>query len=86
MSSENGYAFTAIPAAACLLQYLDGSIRKPGLWLQGIVVEPDRLMVDMERMGIQVELRDSTPEFRPTPEYSESTGDDLIAELTNKPK
>ena len=52
---EDGYAFTAIPAAACLLQYLDRSIRRPGLWLQANAVEPGRLMLDMERMGIQVQ-------------------------------
>ena len=52
---EDGYAFTAIPAAACLLQILDGSIRQPGLWLQGSVVEPGRFIHDMERMGIQVQ-------------------------------
>jgi saccharopine dehydrogenase (NAD+, L-lysine-forming) len=57
ISHEDGYQLTAIPAAACLLQYLDGSIRKPGLWLQGHVVEPERLLSDMQRMGIKVEQR-----------------------------
>jgi hypothetical protein len=84
---EDGYAFTAIPAAACLLQYLDGSIRRPGLWLQAIAVEPGRLLADMERMGIRVESCDSTSEYRDsTSEYRESTGDDLIAEPTYSPK
>ena len=46
--------FTAIPVVACLLQYLDGSIRKPGLWLQANIVEPNRFMEDMKRMGIDV--------------------------------
>ncbi|NNE46042.1 MAG: hypothetical protein HKN37_05210 [Rhodothermales bacterium] len=50
------YWFTAIPAFACLLQWLDGTIRKPGLWLQGTAVEPDRFMVDLGRLGIQVEV------------------------------
>jgi hypothetical protein len=51
---EDGYFLTAVPVAACLLQYLDGSIRKPGLWLQAYIVEPNRLMWDMERLGIEI--------------------------------
>jgi saccharopine dehydrogenase (NAD+, L-lysine-forming) len=41
---------------ACLLQYLDGSIRKPGLWLQANLVEPNRLLKDLERLGVAVEI------------------------------
>ena len=51
---EDGYLLTAVPVTACLLQYLDGSIRKPGLWLQAHIVEPNRLMWDMERLGIEI--------------------------------
>ncbi len=54
LSHEDGYAFTAIPVVACLLQYLDGSIRKPGLHWMGQLVEPARLMKNMEKMGISV--------------------------------
>ncbi len=54
ISHVDGYLFTAIPVAACLLQYLDGSINKPGLWMQALVVEPNRFMTDMQRMGIKV--------------------------------
>ncbi len=53
---EDGYLFTAIPVVACLLQYLDGSIRRPGLWTQANLVEPGRLMKDMERMGVEVRI------------------------------
>jgi saccharopine dehydrogenase (NAD+, L-lysine-forming) len=61
----DGYLFTAIPVAACLLQYLDGSIRKPGLWTQANLVEPGRLMVDMQRMGIELQIQEKTIEIRP---------------------
>ncbi len=55
---SDGYLLTAIPVAACLLQYLDGGIRKPGLWYQALLVEPDRLISDLRRMGVEVRLQD----------------------------
>jgi len=54
VSHPDGYELTAIPVAACLLQYLDGSARRPGLWMMGHLVDPERLLVDMERMGVRV--------------------------------
>jgi saccharopine dehydrogenase (NAD+, L-lysine-forming) len=54
----DGYLFTAIPVAACLIQYLDGSIRKPGLWTQANLVEPGRLVSDMQKMGIEVRIQE----------------------------
>jgi saccharopine dehydrogenase-like NADP-dependent oxidoreductase len=59
LSHKDGSYFTAIPAVACLLQYIDGSIEKPGLWLQANIVEPNRFMEDMERMGIDVQIHDT---------------------------
>ena len=50
----DGYVFTAVPVVACLLQYLDGLFKKPGLWTQALIVDPTRLMKDMERLGIEV--------------------------------
>lgn len=53
VSHPDGYELTAIPVAAALLQYLDGTARKPGLWMMGHLVEPDRLIKDMEKMGVK---------------------------------
>jgi saccharopine dehydrogenase (NAD+, L-lysine-forming) len=47
---------TAIPGAACLMQYLDGNIRQPGLWFQAHIVEPKQFFRDMEKMGAQVKM------------------------------
>jgi len=55
LSHPDGYLFTAIPMVACLLQILDESARRPGLWLQAHIVEPERMMADMERLGIGVQ-------------------------------
>ena len=54
VSHPDGYVLTAVPVVACLLQLLDGSARRPGLWMMGHLVEPVRLFRDMERMGIAV--------------------------------
>jgi saccharopine dehydrogenase (NAD+, L-lysine-forming) len=53
VSHPDGYEITAIPVVACLLQYLDGSARRPGLWMMGHLVDPQRLFKDMERMGVR---------------------------------
>jgi hypothetical protein len=53
---NDAYYVTAVPVAACLLQYLDGSIDQPGLWIMGQVVDPYRFVNDMRRMGIRFEI------------------------------
>lgn len=50
----DGYALTAIPVVAALMQYLDGSARRPGLWMMGHLVDPVRLLADMGGMGVEV--------------------------------
>ena len=48
--------FTAVPVVACLKQYLDGSLSRPGVWLMGNAVDSSRLMRDMKDMGIQMRV------------------------------
>lgn len=54
IAHPDGYMLTAIPAAACLLQVLEGGVRQPGLWLQAHIVEPRRFFGDMQRMGAAI--------------------------------
>ena len=57
VSHGDAYELTAIPVVACLEQVLDGSARRPGLWMMGHLVEPQRLFTDMEEMGVEVSRR-----------------------------
>ncbi len=52
----DGYLLTAAPLAACLLQMMDGSIHAPGLHFQALAVEPQRLLADLSRMGVEVTI------------------------------
>ena len=53
----DGYLLTAAPMAACLMQLLDGSARRPGLHYQAWVVEPKRFLDDLQTMGVEVSVR-----------------------------
>jgi hypothetical protein len=55
----DGYDFTAIPVVACLLQWLDGDARKPGLATMANIVEPTRFLADLERLGVRIERQES---------------------------
>ena len=62
IAHPDGYELTAIAVVATLLQYLDGSARKPGLWMMGHLAEPKRLMADMGALGAEVFSEPSRPE------------------------
>jgi hypothetical protein len=51
---EDGYALTAIPVAAALLQLRESAA--PGLHWQAQVVNPTRLLDDMTRLGASVKV------------------------------
>lgn len=61
---EDGYVITAVPAAACLLQLLDGFARRPGLHLQAHIVEPNRFLNDLQTLGLTVHTK-PLPETHP---------------------
>jgi saccharopine dehydrogenase (NAD+, L-lysine-forming) len=53
--SYDPFDFTAIAVMACLKQYLDNTINKPGLHLMGNVVDEKRIIEDLKSMGLQIE-------------------------------
>ena len=55
LSHPDPYMFTAIRVVACLKQYIRGTLKKPGLFTQGEIVDPIHFLEDMKRMGIEVE-------------------------------
>ena len=57
ITHADGYWLTAAAAAACLLQWQDGSLRGPGLHLQALAVDPARLLRDLQRMGAGLQGR-----------------------------
>jgi saccharopine dehydrogenase (NAD+, L-lysine-forming) len=57
----DGYVLTAAPMVATLLQVLDGSARNPGLHFQALLAEPERLLADMQRMGVEVTISEGKP-------------------------
>jgi NAD(P)-dependent dehydrogenase (short-subunit alcohol dehydrogenase family) len=61
----DGYLLTAAPMTACLLQMLDGSARRAGLHLQALAVDPQRMLDDLRRMGVQVDVQGPSESLEP---------------------
>jgi len=54
---EDGYFLTAAPVVALVKQYLDGVIRKAGLWMMGQIADPAALVQQVREMGVQMETQ-----------------------------
>jgi len=54
ITHEDAYDLTAIPVAACLLQYVDGLLPASGLHFMSHAVDPVRLYSDMQKMGVAI--------------------------------
>ena len=57
VTHPDGYRLTAAAAAACLLQWWDGSLREPGLHLQALAADSARMLRDLRAMGAGVQGR-----------------------------
>jgi saccharopine dehydrogenase (NAD+, L-lysine-forming) len=62
---EDGYELTAIAGESMAEQLLDRSAWRPGLHRMGLIVEPERLLADMQAMGVRVETDDPAIARRP---------------------
>jgi|AVFP01.1.fsa_nt_gi hypothetical protein len=55
LSHPSSYFVTAASSVACLLQYLSQDI-PPGLWYQADAVDDERMLSDLQRLGVKVEI------------------------------
>lgn len=54
VGGSDSYLLTGAPVVACLDQVLDGSARHPGLHYQAQLVEPNRFLDELARLGLEV--------------------------------
>lgn len=54
LGHEDGYFLTAACVLAGVRQLIDGSIRRPGVWLQAQAVAPGRMLADLTAVGIDL--------------------------------
>lgn len=54
VSGDDGYLLTAAPVVSVLRRVLDRSGRRPGVWLQAHLADPERLLSDLADVGLEV--------------------------------
>lgn len=54
IAHASGYFLTAAPVVACVIQLFNGSVRKPGLWFQAHIMNPQLMLADLGKMGIEI--------------------------------
>ena len=59
LTNDDAYVLTAVPVVACLLQYMAGTIRRPGLLFQANLVEPAQFFDDIKRLGVEITLEEN---------------------------
>lgn len=55
VSHDDGYFLTAASVVACIMQLIDGGVRKPGLHCEANLVDPARLLQQLQQMGVGIE-------------------------------
>jgi hypothetical protein len=63
LAPKDEYEATAIPVVAFLIQWMDGS----GVWMMGHAADPERLVTDMERLGMQIIKKHGEPQAQTSP-------------------
>jgi len=56
LSHHNAYELTGVAVAACVKQYLSGDLRQPGVCLQGLSVNTEQLLADMQALGVKLNV------------------------------
>ena len=59
LSHDDAYMFTAIPVAACIMQYLERA-HEPGFYFQSHFLRPESLLQVLERLSIRTHVSEGS--------------------------